>query len=76
MRKIETKADLKLQKKELEQRIEELENELLNSWNEELNRQINILKHHLRVCEQRLNNEWFSDDYEFYYTIDNMVQKK
>lgn len=63
MRKIETKADLELRRQELEERIEELENELLKGWNEELSRQINILSHHLRVCEERLNDEWFRDEY-------------
>lgn len=63
MRKIETKADLELRKQELEERIEQLESELLKGWNEKISREINILNHHLRVCEERLNGEWFRDEY-------------
>jgi uncharacterized protein YPO0396 len=63
MRKIETEYDLKMRKQELEQRIEKLESELLEGWNEQLSRQINVLNHHLRVCEERLNGEWYRDEY-------------
>ena len=64
MRKIETKADLELRKQELEERIEKLENELeTHGWNEETNRELNILSHRLRVCNERLNDEWFRDEY-------------
>lgn len=63
MRKIETKADLELRRQELEERIEKLETELIKDWSEELGRQINILSHHLRVCEERLNDEWSRDEY-------------
>ncbi len=63
MRKIETKADLELRKQELEERIEELESELLKGWDEKLSRQINILNHHLRVCNERINDEWIREEY-------------
>lgn len=63
MKKIETDADLKARKAEFEARIEKLESELIKGWDEELSREINILNHHLRVCEERINNEWFKDEY-------------
>jgi hypothetical protein len=63
MRKIETQHDLTLRKQELEERIEQLNSELLKGWNEQISRQVNILSHRLRVCEERLNGEWFRDEY-------------
>lgn len=74
MRKIESKYDLEIRKRELTERIEELENQLLKGWNEELSRDINILNHHLRVCEERLNDEWFRD--EFSDDIEQVTFKK
>jgi hypothetical protein len=63
MKPIKTEHDLTVRKQELEERIASLESELMKGWNEELSRQLNILNHHLRVCEERLNGEWFKDDY-------------
>lgn len=63
MKKIKTRHDLTLRKQEMEKQIEQLESELLKGWNEQISRQINILKHHLRVCEERLNDKWFRDEY-------------
>ncbi len=64
MKRVETLNDLEQNKKELDQRIEKLEAELdAEGWNEEKNRELNILRHHLRVCEERISGEWFKDEY-------------
>lgn len=62
MKKIKTKADLEVRKEELEERIEKLEAELIKGWTPEKCRDLNILRHHLVVCEQRLNGEWLPEN--------------